>query len=254
MQAELLYHQPCNYELLWKASQSAIVLRVHPEVIISAPWEDDRYDSVKQLQQELKAEDFGARINTSLCPQDGFAELAAQIPSYPKSWRSIKMLTAALQILLLHLNHHMVTPRHNGRNDYNYQLMALELNTLADHLYLGGIFSPEMSCWLSDLKPGDTLSSVAKAMRSAYNKLHSIAVPLDLSLFTAEILAPCGFLQLSCPGGNGNCRLQPRDLYHCQKSVEESQGCEFFARDLSDNRQQLTLLAGLAQLHNIVRQ
>lgn len=123
------------------------------------------------------------------------------------------------------------------------QLMTVQLTTQASAHggEMSGMYSPELVNWLC-CESNESVSFVSKAMRLAHGRMvgNQFCSPSD---FRAHI-SQNGWFVTSCPGSG--CGLHPieRRMGH--------EGCEFSSHNVDSPHQQLTLLAGLAALHDRV--
>ena len=109
---------------------------------------------------------------------------------------------------------------------------------------LSGQYSVFLGRYLNDLPVGTSIEEMVLAMKRAYKIMDQGLGPLPR--FSASIDGDNGWLNVDCPGDA--CGLHPS-----HGSVEESQGYEFSCHNVDTPQQQLTLLAGLAALHDKAR-
>lgn len=112
---------------------------------------------------------------------------------------------------------------------------------------LDGDYSIPLVQWLSK-RVGQTIPEMVEAMKEAYQRM----LPTTLSMsgrFRASVDYEGGWLNVDCPGEA--CGLNPA---HGSLSLPEDgkRGYEFYCHNVDSPAQQLTLLAGLAALHEAV--
>mgnify|MGYP006293174451 CR=1 FL=1 len=109
---------------------------------------------------------------------------------------------------------------------------------------LSGAYSDDTVRWLST-QPD--LSRVTDAMQSAHSILFKVE-GLHQHEFRAEVSDNGGWLNMNCPGDA--CGLDPYTTIR----QKESSAYEFTCHNIDNTLQQLTLLAGLAALHDQVKE
>lgn len=116
------------------------------------------------------------------------------------------------------------------------------------HMISGKAYPP-MRRWLSDrvrLGGSDPLSAVRKAMREAYTSLDPERGKLFVDMCDAR-LDPSGRFLLECPGNACDVAIYPESDYGPDADGPTAVSCH----NLDSAPQQLTLLAGLAVLHQL---
>lgn len=107
---------------------------------------------------------------------------------------------------------------------------------------LGGEYGIELVNWLRRQLVNKNLDAVTDAMMRAHGRLIGNDL-YERYHFRASIDSANGWLNVSCPGDA--CGLHP-DYY----DIEHDRGYQFSSHNVDNPHQQLTLLAGLAALHN----
>ena len=108
---------------------------------------------------------------------------------------------------------------------------------------LGGEYSIPLVQWLVAQGSHKKVPEMVSAMRTSWT--YMMEDKDDLLKFRASIDYPNGWLNVDCPGDA--CGLHPmRDIY-------SNNGYEFTCHNVDTPAQQLTLIAGLAALHDRVR-
>ena len=112
---------------------------------------------------------------------------------------------------------------------------------------LGGEYSKRLCYWMCLLwdQGKQNIVEMKDAMVVAYNKMLGKDSYNEHSTW-AEIAYNNGWLNTSCPGDA--CGLHPADF-----SIERGEGYRFTCHNVDNPMQQITLLAGLAALHDKAR-
>jgi len=115
---------------------------------------------------------------------------------------------------------------------------------------LSGAYSVDLVKWLGTLGEGATIEEMVKAMKKAYQYMFVEKENEVYSRFSARITDRQGWLNVDCPGDA--CGLNPSHgaEYDMKKG---GMGYEFSCHNVDSPMQQLTLLAGLAALHDRAR-
>lgn len=110
---------------------------------------------------------------------------------------------------------------------------------------LGGMYSVAFCDWLSTFEPHTKIVEMAEAMKLAYGRMLGRKY-FNISRFDGTVADENGWLNVSCPGNA--CGLHPSSGL-----VSRGEGYEFSSHNVDSPAQQLTLLAGLAALHDKAR-
>lgn len=126
------------------------------------------------------------------------------------------------------------------------QLFTVHLVTRQDMhgAELGGDYGIELADWLRRQVVQRNLDAVTDAMMQAHGRLIGNDF-YERYHFRASVESANGWLNVSCPGDA--CELHPG-----YRGIEPSRGYEFSSHNVDNPHQQLTLLAGLAALHDQV--
>jgi hypothetical protein len=113
---------------------------------------------------------------------------------------------------------------------------------------MGGQYSGRATAWMVKRGPGE-IPEMAAAMRSAWEKMEGVVKSYYQHSFRAWLGDGAGWLCVGCPGDA--CGLHPEHTV----SYDVARGCgyEFSCHNTDNPQQQLTLLASLAALHDLVR-
>lgn len=111
---------------------------------------------------------------------------------------------------------------------------------------LGGMYGIEFVNWLRGQPMGRNLNVMTEAMWLAHNRLIGNNL-YDSHNFRASVHNEDGWLNVTCPGDG--CGLNPGS-----RGIDPGRGYEFSSHNVDNPHQQLTLLAGLAALHERVDQ
>ncbi|MFC1720655.1 hypothetical protein ACFL0K_00130 [Patescibacteria group bacterium] len=128
------------------------------------------------------------------------------------------------------------------------QLMTVDLTIEKRSVYgacIGGKFGIDLVKWMSTFNPNTKITEMIEAMKCAYGQMSGI-VPDKYERFLASIDYENGWLNVSCPGNA--CGLNPSNGNVCA-----GEGYGFSPHNTDTPLQQLTLLAGLAALHDKAR-
>jgi len=126
------------------------------------------------------------------------------------------------------------------------QLIQLRSYVRQGSAPLGGYYAIPFMQWLARYPVHTQFSEASAAMVEAYSFMFDERRDFMLRRIEAKLLHP-GYLILDCPGDA--CGLHMSD--HGNTS---SEGAEFTCHNLDSPAQQITLLAGLAALHDQARQ
>ncbi|MFC1775592.1 hypothetical protein ACFLY0_01930 [Patescibacteria group bacterium] len=140
-----------------------------------------------------------------------------------------------------------------GYCDYNTeceypQLMTVDMTAEKRSVYgacIGGKFGIDLVKWMSTFNPNTKITEMIEAIKCAYGQMSGI-VPDKYERFLASIDYENGWLNVSCPGNA--CGLNPSNGNVCA-----GEGYGFSPHNTDTPLQQLTLLAGLAALHDKAR-
>jgi len=113
---------------------------------------------------------------------------------------------------------------------------------------LGGEFSIPLTKWLAFLYRGRNMPipEITQAMKTAYGHIFGGLKHFDDHYFRAYIGSENGGLVADCPGDA--CGIYPSSWH-----IDKERGYEFSCHNVDNAAQQITLLAGLAALHDKVR-
>lgn len=275
---------PCWYELSWQAKPPAIVLCIHKDFIAEMGRVPQISLHTEVLQNQLSlglfSVDFerGFGFNAMfqrIGERDGFVEFAAELPQVrkvtgKKCWsckgskrdpllrrkclycegtgkeEAFYMSGAyALSASLTVFTQYARFPE-NETTATKPQLLTVQTITLRDAH--GGDISGEYSIplceWLKRLGERVAIPEMAGAMLIAHRRMLGRPDIYDASSFWASVERN-GWLNISCPGSG--CGLSPNE------STDYGRGCRFSSHNVDTPMQQLTLLAGLAALHDRAR-
>lgn len=279
---------PCWYELSWSKKEPAIILRVHRDFIEST--EPIRQDSpfVLGFIEEFGfsgfsgdlAGDFGFEDIFKFKSRKGdFIDHVIEIPVVEKqidesceycdgsgkdknigykclwcygsgknreiNWKIAYVISASFSVFF----DHALFPKERT-SFFLPQLMTVQTATIqkshGGSLY--GTFGPLFSKYLVSLEKYDesALKEITEAMISAHKKMNGRLDPYNEHSFRAYI-HDRGRITLDCPGDACGVYVPPEEFWHGNR------GREFSCHNTDTPFQQLTLLAGLAALHDKAR-
>ena len=107
---------------------------------------------------------------------------------------------------------------------------------------LGGGYGIELCDWLSIFQPNTEIPEMSDAMKLAYGRMLGREY-FNKRSFKATVAYENGWLNVSCPGDA--CGLHPSDGF-----IRAGDGYRFSSHNVDRPAQQLTLLSGLAALHD----
>ena len=244
---------PCWYELSFLTEEKAIILRIYQSYISGLKRLSciiDELPLFKLFNTKEKfsydfSKDFGFGVILKFKRKtELFSEFAIEIPKIAKNPELIHLavLTFSATFNLL-----------NFQPEYSdvkvFQLMEVD-TFVEDKIFNGramsGSFSPVFVKWLVGFEIGHNFSKVVDAMILVYD-LFWKTDNYERHQFKAKIGGlRKGYLILGCPGTNC-CQINP-----CG-SWEADEGYNLGYHNIDYSHHQLTLLAGLAALHDMAR-
>lgn len=244
---------PCWYELRF-SKEPAIILRIHQDYICGLKRLACKIDELPlfklfDAREKFKCDfdnDFGFGGVLKLKRKtDSFSEFAIEIPKIAKSPELIHLAVLSFSATFNLLN---FQPKHSD----NKMMQLMEIDTFVENnkvfnaRAMSGAFSPVFVRWLEGFEIGHNFSKVIEAMISVYSLFYKIE-GYERHEFKARIgELKKGYLILGCRGTNC-CQINP-----CG-SWDEDEGYYFGYHNIDYSHQQLTLLAGLATLHDEAR-
>jgi len=289
MNIEMITRQniPCWYELSWQAKPPTLILWMHRDFLRDLKINFQSAPVVKNFIDSFGFTEFGGDFKYDIGfnnvlrrveEKDGFVAFAAKIPKVRKltnekcreckgsgkdkfgelpereclwcegtgkdyiiDWRLAEAISASFTILTMLLGH---CESHTSAQFP--QLMTVQTITRRD--IHGGSLSGDISIplrqWLISACSREDLSDVSSAMKTAYGKMLGLRFYSDYH-FRVDARESGGFT-LGCPGDA--CGIHPSDWH-----FREGEGYEFSCHNVDNAAQQLTLLAGLAALHDRAR-
>ncbi len=276
---------PCWYEFSWQEKEPAIILRIHQNFIANLNVNLQNSPFVKSLLEDFKFKDFSGDFNGDIGfnqafkhkgEKDGFVEFLVSVPKvkeetakkcphckgsgkekpypgkcihcggtgkeYITDWSLATAVSASFTIFtaLLRLS----------EKDTSAVLPQLfTFKTITHKDIHGGSLSGDISIslckWLGSFSEGEEISEMVQAMKIAYGYMFGGLKSFDEPSFRAYIRKG-GRFTADCPGDA--CGLHPSDWY-----IHEGKGYEFSCHNVDTPMQQITLLAGLAALHDKAR-
>lgn len=281
---------PCWYELSWRQKKPAIVLKIHQDFIASIKPVSEDAPIVKALKEEFKFKSFvgsfdgnfgfdNAFVRTG--KKENFVEFVVKIPKVKKwedekcdyckgsgkekfsdfrreclhcegtgkqcfyDWQGAYAISASFSVFtrLAHF------PKIETSALFP-QLMTV--NTITGRDWHGGSLGGEYSIpfvkWLASLFGNNSIPEMVQAMKIAYNRMLGLH-KFDQFRFRASVDYESGWLNVSCPGNA--CGLNP--IHGAGYDMKRELGYEFDCHNVDTPAQQITLLAGLAALHDRAR-
>lgn len=273
---------PCWHELSWENEGPTLVLRVHQSYANALSIKPDA-PIVLSFQKTLELGDFKGDLrgnfgfNEALRnrgEKDGFYEFSIELPTikvktdsdcdrcggtgrdadYDEScipcegegkelrydWRRADEISTSLSILTLRL------PYYDQEVPTAFpQLITFEASAGRRNSSLHGEIGIVLQRWLASGPENAQYPSAVTAMVTAYKKMFGSRLDM-VAQHRFEASTNRGGLIVSCPG-NG-CGINPADW-----NFREGEGYKFSSHNVDTPAEQLTLLAGLAALHDIAR-
>lgn len=245
---------PCWHELSWESEEVALVLRIHQSYADAITIKPDA-PIVLGFQETFGLGNFNGDLrgnfgfNEALRnrgEKDGFYEFAIELPRIERAtreprlnWRRAHEISTSLDILTMRLH------------DYDHevptifpQLITFEASGSPKHSALFGEIGIPLRRWLSSKPDHSLVPDAVAAMKAAHVWMFGAHGSLA-SHFEMRIKDKGGLIA-SCPGEG--CGIYPVDW-----NFREGRGYRFTSHNVNNPAQQLTLLAGLAALHDIAR-
>ncbi len=162
-------------------------------------------------------------------------------------WHKAFAISASLGIFFRYAEEHRLKTTSLSQLMTVNTLINKEWSSTRDILrvMIGGKFSPALCDWFRKIGIG-SIDEIVKAMKTAYDWMQGFRNESAIFSFYASIDYPNGWLNIHCPGNA--CGLNP-----CHNAVHNTGGYEFADHNVDTPFQQLTLLAGLATLHDKAR-
>ncbi len=274
---------PCWYELSWEGTGSALVVRVHQSYADAVRVKSDA-PIVLGFQEtfgegnfdgDLRKGDYGFnRALKNRGQRDGFYELAIELPSikvatdndcdrcggtgrdanydencipcegegkeFRYNWMGADEISASLSILTMRLPYY----DHNVPT-VSPQLITFETSGGPRNCAIHGEIGIALQGWLASGPKDIQFPDVVAAMQTAYKKMFGPRVGM-VAQHNFEMRIQNGKLTASCPGDA--CGIYPKNWID-----RGGRGHEFSSHNVDTPAQQLTLLVGLAALHDMAR-
>jgi len=282
----------CWYELSFRKRKPAILLRIHKDFIVCTEPISETAPIVMGLMSHFGFKKFSGSLNGNIGFDDSFifegvmenfVEFAVNIPKVKKysgkkcedcngsgkdrlrdydeclrcdgtgkdwfyDWKTAYAISASFTTIL----NWMRFPEKETSSSLP-QLMTVFTIT-QDDMHggsLGGEYSLELCNWMRSLYPWDKggceVVEMTEAMKIAHKKMFGAFRFGQEHYLWAKIEGNNGWLNASCPGDA--CGLHPGDSF----GPQEGRGYEFACHNVDNPMQQITLLAGLAALHDKAR-
>jgi hypothetical protein len=279
---------PCWYELSWREKPPCIVIRIHQDR--AATWEkiSPQAPLVEHLRKEFGFTSFQGSLKgnfgfdnaiRAVGKKGDFFEFLVSMPrvqmklktpcdrcegsgkdeflpgqkcfscrgsgkEYVFRWKKAFAISASLSILLRQLE--FVDGEISTSASFPQLLTVITRTEKGMHGgSLSGTYSRILARWLSSFKPYTGIQEMIEAMKTAYAYMYMRGGD-DFDRFRASVDYENGWLNVDCPGDA--CGLNP-----AHGRVRAGEGYEFSCHNVDTPVPQLTLLAGLAALHERAR-
>jgi len=250
-------NRPCWYELSWEEEKPAIILRIHNDFI-----RNPKVTALQRLNEDIKEDlmrefcftGFSGNFETNIGfeqvfkrrgEKGNFTKYVIEIPNTSEDiheWRKVSAISASFTFFTRLLYH--------CENDtFASQSQLMTVQTITERgigAPLGGKISIPLRQWLSSMKGENTIPEMVKAMKTTYGRMCGLKTVKSLSHEFNVVIQDAGALFTECPGIA--CGIDCNPLY-----MQEKEGYEFSCHNVDSSTQQLTLLAGLAALHDQAR-
>lgn len=245
---------PCWYELSFsKEPKTSIILRIYQNYICGLKRLACKIDELPLFKLFNTKEKFKHDFNNNFGfggvfklkrKTDLFSEFAVEIPKIAKNPELIH-----LAVLTFSATFNLLNFQPESSNVKTMQLMEIDTfveSKIFNARAMSGSFSPIFVRWLEGFEIGHNFPKVIEAMISVYDLFYKTD-KYERHEFKARIgELKKGYLILGCKGTN-SCQINP-----CG-SWDEDEGYDFGYHNIDYSHQQLTLLAGLAALHDEAR-
>jgi hypothetical protein len=283
---------PCWYELSWQEKEPAIILRVHQDFVESAPPIKQDAPIAIGLKKDFGFKKFTGSLNENfgfddaleiLSPKDEFTEFLIKIPEIKKvtqkkcrscggtgkdefragekcltcdgkgrefdfDFEKAETISASLTVFFLLAMH----PEKETSSPVP-QLLTVQttINRDIGGASLWGEYTLHLRKWLASLWQGGQtpILEMSRAMQTAYTKMFGPSDYIKDYAFRASVDYEWGWLNVDCPGDA--CGLNPG--HDAEYDMKHGGGYKFTCHNVDNTGQQLTLLAGLAALHDLAR-
>jgi hypothetical protein len=277
---------PCWYEISWQENPPAIILRLHRDWLGSTTPISEESPVVADLRSTFELNQFGRDFSSDigfggklrrLGEKGEFVEFATCLPVVKKSTgkpcrackgsgetefgdkcsscrgsgkgheydhRESFSASATLNVLFGFL----LFPDHETKAK-NPQLLQIQTTTHSGVHggSLSGFYSAPLVRWLTSLGHPTPIAEVTNAMVVAYGHMFGGLDPYEERECKATVDHEYGGLNITCPGDA--CGLHP----HHNRITRQGLGYQFSCHNVDNPHQQLTLIAGLAALHDRAR-
>jgi len=282
---------PCWYELSFRKEESAILLKIHKDFVADAEPIKETAPIVAGFMDDFKFSKFSGSLDGNIgfdnCfifggVKEDFAEFSVNIPLIKKysgkkcedckgsgkdrlrddeclrcggtgkewfyDWKLAFTVSASFTTIFCWMRF----PKKETSSRFP-QLMTVFTIT-EDDMHggsLGGEYSVELCNWMRSLyqQRGKEyeLVEMVEAMKIAEKEMLGKINKFNEYHIWARIESESGWLNVSCPGDA--CGLHPGNSF----GPKEGRGYEFACHNVDNPMQQITLLAGLAALHDKAR-
>lgn len=281
---------PCWYELSWQDKPSALILKIHKDFIENQQPLPPDSPLIKLLEKDFELDDYNSNFSEDVGfgnvfknrgeDERGFVVFKAEIPQVKRvgerkcpnckgskydtdldreclycegtgkkiyiDWKPAHTLSASLTILTTYLS-----TLEKETSSKLPQLLTLE--TITQHDMHGGEFWGTIGLRFHNYLKTQTEESISQIvvppMKNAYQKMLG-ASSSSLSGYRFSVLQwKNGALCINCPGDA--CGINPQ--HDAEYSIEHGHGYKFDCHNGDTPMQQITLIAGLAALHDCAR-
>ncbi|MBU3926062.1 hypothetical protein KJ763_02750 [Patescibacteria group bacterium] len=276
---------PCWYELSFAEKIPAIILKVHEDFVKEKGAIPENAPIIEEFKEGFRFKKFSGDFGRDFGFEgifkfrgikDGFYEFVIEIPKVKKDsgkkcgycegsgedkflgrkclfcngkgkeyvydWQNAYSVSASFTVFS------MLSYFYEGNTScLKPQLLLVQTITHKDMHggSLAGMYSVPLVKWLGSFGKHAIMIEMQKAMKRTYFHMFGKDKYLEHD-FRAYVADNNGWLNVSCPGNA--CGLHPQSGY-----IEKDNGYEFSCHNVDTPMQQITLLAGLAALHDKAR-
>jgi hypothetical protein len=250
---------PSWYEMSWQKNPASLAFKIHQDFINDSRPIPLEFPAIKALQKNLGLSNFEGDLSKDFgfentfknkgLDERGFVILQANLPkatgffnSEVVDWHASYALSASLMILTMYTHHLEKETSSNLK-----QLFVLRTNASGERYGLSGVIGLTLHNWLKENK-GDTNQKMILAMKSAYQEMMGKEARHAID----------GFDVLPWENGaiNAGCikwRWGISPNFMAEGDIELGRGYKIDGYNLDNPMQQITMIAGLAALHDAAR-
>jgi hypothetical protein len=250
---------PSWYELSWQEEPMSLIFKIHQDFINNSEPVPLGFPVIEALKKNLGLSGFEGDLSKDFgyenafknrgVDERGFVVLQAKIPEATNylgvnitDWHSSYALSASLMILTMYAHHLEKETSSNSK-----QLFVLKTNTSDERYGLSGTISLTLHNWLKENKENVNKEMIS-AMKSAYQRMLGKDADSTINNFIV--------LQWENGAINAGClksRWGMSPHFTAESDIGLGYGYKIEGYNLDNPMQQITMVAGLAALHDCAR-